>query len=286
MATATRKRDSAIRTRLLIGKVLLVLVLLVVAVIMVMPFYWMLLTSFKTRFEVFKYPIQWLPAVWHFENYPQALAEGGFPRYFFNSAFVATVNVLARMFFAALTGYALAKYHYPLLKLVIVFIIATMMIPWDVTLVPVYLTMRSFGWIDTYWALIAADLMTPFGIFLMRQICLDIPDELIAAARVDGCSEFGIWRRIVLPNVSAGLITLAIFDFLGVWNAFYWPLLVISSENLRTVPLALSLFSSHRGAQPQYLMAVSTLMTLPTVLIFVLLQRYYMASLMASGLKM
>lgn len=286
MLGVARKRDPAVRARQLAAKALLVLVLSAVAVIMVMPFYWMLVTSFKTRFEVFKYPIQWLPTVWHFSNYPEALAQGGFGRYFFNSAFVATVNVVARMVFASLTGYALAKYNYPVLKAVLIFIIATMMIPWDVTLVPVYLTMRSFGWIDTYWALIMADLMTPFGVFLMRQICIDIPDELIAAARVDGCSEFGIWRRIVVPNVRAGLITLAIFDFLGVWNGFYWPLLVISSEHLRTVPLALSLFSSHRGAQPQYLMAVSTLMTLPTVLIFVLLQRYYMASLMAAGLKM
>jgi multiple sugar transport system permease protein len=274
------------RTRRLVGKTLLVVVLAFAAIIMVMPFYWMIITSFKTRFEVFEYPIRWLPRVWHFENFPQALAEGSFGRYFFNSTFVAVVNVTARLLFASLTGYALAKYNYRWIKWVTVFIIGTMMIPWDVTLIPVYLTMRSFGFIDTYWALIIGDLMTPFGIFLMRQICLDIPNELIDAARVDGASEFGIFWRIVLPNVTAGLITLAIFDFLGVWNSFYWPLLVISTEKLRTVPLALALFSTQRGSQPQYMMAVSTLLMLPTVIIFISLQRYYLASLVKTGLKL
>jgi multiple sugar transport system permease protein len=274
----------SLRQRLLTG--LLVVGLSVVAVLMVLPFYWMVVTSFKSRFEVNVYPIQWLPTVWHVENYPEALAEAGFGRYFLNSTLIAVINVVARMFFAALTGYALAKYRYPLLNLLFLFVIGTMMIPWDVTLIPVYLTMRSLGLINTYWVLIIADLMTPFGIFLMRQICLDIPNELIDAARVDGASEFGIWWRIVLPNVTAGLITLAIFDFQSVWNSFYWPLLVISSDELRTVPLALAVFSTQRGAQPHYLMAVTTLLTLPMVILFLALQRYYMASLVKTGLKL
>jgi multiple sugar transport system permease protein len=274
----------SLRQRLLTG--LLVVGLSVVAVLMVLPFYWMVVTSFKSRFEVNVYPIQWLPTVWHVENYPEALAEAGFGRYFLNSTLIAVINVVARMFFAALTGYALAKYRYPLLNLLFLFVIGTMMIPWDVTLIPVYLTMRSLGLINTYWVLIIADLMTPFGIFLMRQICLDIPNELIDAARVDGASEFDIWWRIVLPNVTAGLITLAIFDFQSVWNSFYWPLLVISSDELRTVPLALAVFSTQRGAQPHYLMAVTTLLTLPMVILFLALQRYYMASLVKTGLKL
>lgn len=270
----------------IVGKTFLVLMLGGVAVFMVLPFYWLLITSFKSRFEVNAYPIQWWPTVWHIENYPEALAQANFGRYFFNSALVATVSVVARLFFASLTGYALAKYKYPLLNLLFLFVIGTMMIPWDVTLIPVYLTVRSLGLIDTYWALIIADLMTPFGIFLMRQICVDIPNELIDAARVDGASELGIWWRIVMPNVTAGLVTLALFDFQGVWNSFYWPLLVISSDHLRTVPLALALFSTQRGAQPQYMMAVIVLLTLPMVILFLSLQRYYMASLMKSGLKL
>jgi multiple sugar transport system permease protein len=268
------------------GKLLLLFILSVGAIFMLLPFYWMIITSFKSRFEVNQYPIQWLPTVWHFENYPEALAQAGFGRYFFNSIFVATVNVVARLFFAALTGYALAKYKYPLLNWLFLFVVGTMMIPWDVTLIPVYLTVRSLGMIDTYWALIVVDLMGPFGIFLMRQICVDIPNELIDAARVDGASEFGIWWRIVLPNVTAGLVTLALFDFQATWNSFYWPLLVISSEHLRTVPLALAVFSQQRGTQPQYMMAVTTLLTLPMVLLFLLLQRYYMASLVKTGLKL
>lgn len=273
-------------TRFTVGKALLILVLTVVAVLMLLPFYWLVITSFKSRFEVNQYPIQWWPTVWHWENYPEALQQANFGRYFFNSALVATISVVARLFFAALTGYALAKYRYPLLNIFFLFIVGTMMIPWDVTLIPVYMTVRSLGLIDTYWALIVVDLMTPFGIFLMRQICVDLPGELIDAARVDGASEFGIWWRIVLPNVTAGLITLALFDFQSVWNSFYWPLLVISSEELRTVPLALAVFSTQRGSQPQYMMAVITLLTLPMVLLFIALQRYYMASLVKSGLKL
>jgi multiple sugar transport system permease protein len=180
---------------------LLVAALALVAIAMVMPFYWMVITSFKSKPETITFPVRWWPAQWHLENYPNALAQGLFGRYFLNSAFVAVVNVAARLLFAALTGYALAKYNYPLLSLVFIFVIAVMMIPSDVILVPEYLVMRGFGWIDTYYALIMADLMTPFGIFLMRQICLDVPDELLAAARVDGCSEFAIWWRIVLPNL-------------------------------------------------------------------------------------
>lgn len=269
-----------------LSTVALVVVLGIVAIIMILPFYWMVITSFKARYECLLFPIRWLPTQWHLENYPNALAQGNFARYFFNTTFVAVVVVVARLLSGSLVGYALAKYNYPVLNVFFIFVLGTMMIPSHVILVPIYLVMKSFGWIDTYYALIVADLMGAFDIFLMRQVSLDIPDELIDAARVDGCSEFGIWQRIVLPNVKAGLVTLATFDFLMMWNSFYWPLLAIGTDDLRTLPLALSLFQSRAGTEYHLLMAVSTMMTLPTILIFVFLQRYYMASITMTGLKL
>ena len=224
------------RKRVSFGTLIGVIALTGGAIIMMMPFYWMIVTSFKARHEVLVYPIRWLPTIWHFENYTDALAEGNFSRYFFNSAYVATVVVVARLATGALVGYALAKFKYPVLNALFIFILGTMMIPGTALLIPFYIVMKRFGMINTYWALTSADLMGAFDIFLMRQICMEIPDELLDAARVDGCSEFGIWTRIVLPNVRAGLITLAIFDFLAMWNAFQWPLLVIGKDELRTVP--------------------------------------------------
>lgn len=269
-----------------LGTAAVVLVLLAGSVIMVMPFYWMVITSFKARHEVLVFPIRWLPTTWHFENYAMALKQGNFARYFFNSMYVATIVVVARLVTGSFIGYGLAKYQYPVLKAFFIFILGTMMIPGDVLLIPFYLVMKRLGWIDTYMALTMADLVGAFDIFLMRQVCLDIPDELIDAARVDGCSELGIWSRIVIPNVKPGLITLAIFDFLLMWNSFYWPLLVIGKDELRTLPLALSLFQNRAGTQYHWLMAICTLMTLPSVLLFLSLQRYYMASITMSGLKL
>lgn len=272
--------------RFLTGKIALVLLLTFGAVVMVLPFYWMVITSFKARAETLSVPIRWWPSTWHPENYIDALAQGNFGRYFFNSTFVAAVVVVSRLLTGSLVGYTLAKYRYPVLSVFFGFVLATMMMPTDVILIPLYIVMKRLGWTNTYLSLIMADLMGAFDIFLMRQVSLDIPDELIDASRVDGCSEFAIWWRIVLPNVKAGLITLAIFDFLSMWNSFYWPLLVIGKDELRTLPLALSLFQSRATTEFHWLMAVSTLMTIPTIVIFVILQRHYLASITRVGLKM
>jgi len=252
-------------------------------VVMVMPFVYMLATSFKYNNEV--YQLALLPKEPTLDNYLQLFRESAFPRWFFNSLVIATLTTASVLFFDSLVGYTLAKFSFKGRKLVFIAILSTLMIPTEMLVLPWYSMSRSMGWLDSYWALLFPGLMTGFGTFLMKQFFESVPDELLAAARIDGFDEFQIWWRVAMPLVTPALSALAIFVFLGNWTAFLWPLISTTRRELYTLPVGLASFSSEFQTEWEMIMTGASVATIPTLLVFLLLQRYIIGGVMLTGLK-
>lgn len=269
-----------------LGQMLLYAVMIVGLLVFCIPLYYMISTSFKTEAEVFAIPVHWIPENFKPSNYPEAFEVAPFGRYFYNSLVVAIVVVLTTLFFSALAGYGFAKFSFPGRRISFLFVLSTMMIPFQVLLIPLYVVVYNFGWTNSYAGLIIPGAISAFGVFLMRQACLTLPDELLDAARIDGANEVGIFLRIVLPLLKPALATLAILTFLGSWNNFLWPLIVVTKADLFTLPVGMTVFQQPlRAPYWTYIMAVSTVATVPVVIVFVALQRYFIEGVVLSGLK-
>lgn len=270
----------------LIQQALLYVVVTLGLLIFCIPVYYMVSTSFKAESEVFAMPIHWIPHQFRPSNYPEAFAAAPFARYFYNSVIVAIAVVLATLFFSALAGYGFAKFSFPGQKIAFLFVLSTMMIPFQVLLIPLYVVVYHLGWTNSYAGLIIPGAISAFGVFLMRQFCLTLPDELLDAARIDGSGELGIFLQIVLPLLKPPLASLAIITFMGSWNNFLWPLIVVTKGDLFTLPVGMTVFTQPmRAPYWTYIMAVSTVATIPIVLVFVTLQRYFIQGVVLSGMK-
>ncbi|MHB0875549.1 MAG: carbohydrate ABC transporter permease [Anaerolineae bacterium] len=266
--------------------VLLYVALVIGLLLFCIPPYYMATTSFKAESEVFSIPVHWIPAQFRLSNYPEAFAAAPFGRYFLNSTIEALAVVLITLFFCALAGYGLAKYHFLGRDLVFLFILSTMMIPFQVIVIPLYVVVYKLGWTNSYLGLIIPSSVTAFGVFLMRQFLITVPDELLDAARIDGAGEFAIFTRVVVPLLRPPLATLAILTFIGSWNDFLWPLLVVTKGHLFTLPVGMTVFTQPlRQPYWTYIMAVSTVASLPVVVVFVALQRYFIQGVVLSGMK-
>ncbi|KRC43109.1 sugar ABC transporter permease [Oerskovia sp. Root918] len=251
-----------------------------------MPFIWMLLGSFKTQGELLQRPITWWPENPTLENYEKWLSQLNYGQFFMNSIVVAVAVVLGNIIFCSMVGYALAKMRFPGKKVLFALVMLTLMVPGVVTLVPMFVLVSNMGLVNTYPALILPFLAGPLGVFLMRQFILGIPDALIEAARIDGAGEFRIFFRIVLPQCGPPLATLSILTFLGSWNNFLWPLVVAQTENMYTLPVALSLYSvGSNGTYYGLLMAGSVLVVTPILILFLFLQRYFVQGIAMTGIK-
>lgn len=251
---------------------------------MIVPFLWMISTSFKSIPEVFAYPIIWIPETIRWENYPQVLELLPFGRYLFNTAFVSAAVTILELVTSSLAAYAFARLNFPGRDKLFLLYLGTLMIPGQVTLIPNFLLMRWFGWIDTYMALIIPAAFTAFGTFLLRQFFLSIPRELEEAARADGASYFRVYWQIILPLSGPALATLAVFSFMTQWNAFIWPLIVTNREELRTVTVGLRYFQDELVTDYHYLMAGSVMSVIPVLIIFLLLQRYFVRGIALTGM--
>jgi multiple sugar transport system permease protein len=258
-----------------------------VCLIFVAPILWLVSASFMTLADITDSPIHLIPPVWRFRNYVDIFTGGvRLGRYFANSLFVTSSVVLLNVVFCTLTGYSLAKFRYPGKNLIFASIMGTIMVPFNVIVIPLYLIVRQFGWIDTYQALILPYAMSAFGIFLMRQFIVSIPDDYIAAARVDGASEIRIFIQIIMPLSRPAMTTLAILTFVQNWDEFLWPLVVINSDVHRTLPIGLAKFLGQYQNQWHLLMAGAVVAALPVVVLFLALQRRFLESLAGlSGLK-
>jgi multiple sugar transport system permease protein len=283
MTTLTSSTQQTRAARGVSPRAWIYVVLTVGGVITAFPFLWMVLTSLKTFSDVFQPGI--FPANPTFENYVQVLTKTGFLRWFANSIGVAAVTTLSVLFFDSLVGYTLAKMKFPGKELIFLLILSTVMIPTEMLVIPWYVGALKLHIADSYFAIALPGLISAFGVFLMRGFFEGIPDELFDAARVDGMGEFGLFTRIGLPLVKPALAALGIFTFLGNYNAFLWPLIIIQSSELRTLPIGISLFSGESGAQWQLIMAASSLAVVPVLIVFGIFQRQIIEGVVLTGVK-
>jgi ABC-type glycerol-3-phosphate transport system permease component len=261
------------------------LLVLAGAIVMLMPVLWMVSTSLKPLNRVFELPIQWIPRPPKWDNYPTAWSRFDFSRYFLNSFIVSITVTILNVLLAGFAGYSLAKYRYFGQRALFIAILSTLMLPIEVLMVPTFLIVKDLGWLNTYQGLIIPVVADAFGIFLMRQFMLHLPDSLIEAARIDGASEPGIYFRIVLPLIWPAVLTLAIFTWRETWDAFVWPFIIITEDRLRTVPIGLQRFQEEYVTTYNEVMAISAIAMLPLMLLFFFFQRAFIRGIALSGLK-
>jgi multiple sugar transport system permease protein len=281
------------------SRIVLHLVLTVGALLMIVPFVWMVLSSLKSHAEITSYPPTWLPRHWDFGNYPAALRFAPFGTYFRNSLIIATGHTVLNVTLASLAGYALARVPFRGRSVLFVAILATMMIPTYTKIVPQYLIAKGMpffggndylgrggsGWLDSWWALIVPGALTPLAIFLFRQFYLSLPRELEEAARIDGMGEFGIYARVMTPLIKPAIATVSLITFENSWNNFLWPLIVTTRDDLRVIQVGLAAFQQSERTFWEYLMAGTTLATVPMIVLFLLTQRYFVQGFANSGIK-
>ena len=263
------------------------LILIPASLLAILPFVWMVLGSFKTGSEIRKVPPTFFPQEFTLENYESILNDKDLPLGLFyrNSAVIALANVVQVLFTSSLFGYIFAKFDFRGKSLIFWFILATMMIPHQVTMIPSYLILARLGLINKLWGLIIPAAIDAFGIFLFRQFCYSIPNELIDAARVDGASEFRIYRSIVLYQLGPALATFGMLTFMFNWNSYLWPLIVLTEQKVRTLPIILSWFENQHTQQLHLTMAASVLVILPVLFIFILTQRWIVKGITLTGMK-
>ncbi|WP_285104357.1 carbohydrate ABC transporter permease [Promicromonospora sp. MEB111] len=250
------------------------------------PLVWMIVSSVKPEGEIRQFPPTLFPEQPTWDNYTELFATLDFPRFFANSVVVALVVTAGSVLFSAMVGYALAKLDFPGRRALFLLIMGTLMVPGMVTFVPLFVLVANLDLINTYAALILPFLAAPFGVFLMRQFMLDIPDELLDAARVDGAGEFRTFFAVVLPQTKPALATLGILTFLGSWNNFLWPLVAVQSADKYTLPVALALYSTGQNTvQYGLLVAGATVIVLPILIVFLALQRHIVQGISTTGLK-
>jgi multiple sugar transport system permease protein len=255
-------------------------------IVVTSPFLWMALSSVKAEGEIRRVPPTWWPEAPTLDNFRELFERLDFAQFFTNSILVATVVTIGNLIFCSMLGYALAKFEFAGRKALFWVVLGTLMIPGMVTLVPLFVLVANLGLVNTYMGLILPFLAAPFGVFLMRQFFLAMPDELIDAARVDGASEFRIFAQIVIPLARPALAVLAILTFLGSWNNFLWPLVVATTEDKYTLPVALALYSTGQN-QTDYglLLAGAVVVVVPVLVVFLALQRYFVQGVAMTGIK-
>jgi len=262
---------------------------LIVAVggaLMIVPFLWMLSTSLKTTVQSMAFPPEWWPRPFVWENYTRIYEYMPFFTFLFNSVKIVFFVLVGQLLTCSLAGYAFAKLRFPGRKTLFLVLLSTMMIPSQVTLIPVFVIMKFLGWINTHYALIVpAFFGSVFGTFLLRQFFLGLPNDLEDAARIDGCSPFGIYWRIMLPLAKPSLATLAIFTFMGTWNDFMRPLIYLSDMEKMTLPVGLALLSNHQDIRIPLIMAGAMLSLLPILILYIFGQKYFVRGIALTGMK-
>ena len=264
----------------------LYLSLLAVGSVLLAPFAWLLATALKSESaDLFAYPPEWIPDPIVWGNFAKAWSILPFPLYIFNTFFIAITTVLITLFLCSLTGYALARMRFRGRKFILYAVLATTMVPFQVLLIPLFIVTLRLGLVDSYAGVILPVAVNAFGIFLMRQAFTTIPIDLEDAARIDGCGDFTIYARIMLPLVKPAMATLAAFTFVAQWNDFLWPLVVLKSRDLYTLQLGLARLQGVFGVNWRYISAASIIALAPTIAFFLLTQRFFTRGLAAGAVK-
>jgi ABC-type glycerol-3-phosphate transport system permease component len=267
------------------GRALAYVVLVAGGISMAVPLLWMFSSALQSPAELFKAPPQLFPETPRFSNFTEVWFSINFGRYFLNSCFVSAVVTITSVLLAAAAGFAFAKYNFPGKRFLFLYFISTMMIPYQATIIPLFLLFRKMNLLDTYTAMILPGLTSAFGIFMMRQFISGLPDDLLDSARIDGSSEIGIFGRIILPNIKSAASALGIFVFIGIWNDFLWPLIAINSDELKPIQVGLASFVQQYTARWDLVMAGATSALLPVILVFLIFQRQFVAGIALTGMK-
>jgi ABC-type glycerol-3-phosphate transport system permease component len=256
------------------------------ALIVFFPFFWMAVTSLKTVPEIQRVPLQVAPDRWsNLDNYREVFQRQPFGRFLLNSALVASVSALSSLLVSSLAGYGFAKFRFPGRDVLFFSIIGILMVPFQSVVVPLYLWVNALGLLDTYAGILAPDLVSVFGVFLMRQAIEMVPTDYIEAARIDGGSEFGIFWRVVLPSVTPAMATLVIIKFMWTWNELFWPLIVVNSPTMKVVTLGLVSFTNMYFIEYNLVTAAAVVSILPVLIIFLVCQKWVVRAVVMSGLK-
>lgn len=261
------------------------IVCIATAYIMIVPFAWMVSASFKLNTEIFAYPVQWIPQVFHLDHYRNVLTKIPFPMYFFNSARLSIVITLLQLFTCSLAAFAFSKLRFPGRDKLFLGYLATMMVPWHAIMIPQFIIVKGLHLYDTHWALIALQAFSAFGVFLLRQNMIGIPNSLSEAARIDGCSTFRIYWNIILPLAKTGLATLSVLTFNSVWNDYMGPMIYLDAERLRTIQIALAGFREEYSADYGAILAGTVVSIIPIVIVSIAAQKYIVEGIAHAGVK-
>lgn len=252
---------------------------------MLFPFFWMVITSIKIPQEVLSYPPILIPRQVTFERYRRILVELNFVRYFSNSTYISVIVTLGVLFTSAILGYVFAKFDFRGKGVLFVGILSTMMIPFPVLMIPLYLLLGKISLTDTHLAIILPSLFNTFGVFLMKQFMETIPNEFLEAGRIDGASEFRIFYQLIMPQTKPALAALAIFSFMWQWDSYLWPLIALSSDRNFTLPLGLAMFSNQYWTDIGLVMAGATVSVIPVIIVFLFMQNKFVEGITMTGMK-
>lgn len=261
------------------------ILLAVGALLMIMPFLWMISTSFKSFADSMSVPPKWLPVEWHPDNYLRVIQTIDFGTYYLNTVIVTVGRTAGQLILCSLAAYAFASLRFPFKNAIFLALLAVLMVPSQVVMIPSFVIMREFHWLDTFYVLIVPGIFSAFGTFLLRQFFMTLPKDLEEAAKIDGCSYFRIYWNIYLPLSKAALVSLAIFTILASWNDLLWPLIMTSSEEMRVLSIGISSFQGQHSTDYPLLMAGALMATLPIIILFIFLQRYFIEGIAMNGIK-
>lgn len=269
----------------MIGKIVSYLILIIGACITVLPFVWMIFSSFKSRAEIMQVPPTFFPNEWHWQNYKEAFEAAPFGRYFLNTLVVTICSTLASLCTTILASYGFARIEFKGKNLIFSLFLATMMVPGEMLVITNFLTISSLKWLDTLQALVLPYMANVFNIYLLRQFFMQVPDALYYAAKVDGCGDFKYLIKIMIPLNKNALTTIAILNIISCWNAYMWPLLVTNKPQNRVLSLGLTTFTSEAGSDYQLIMAASCVLVVPIVIFYLILRKQIISGVSRSGIK-
>ncbi|MEM4602138.1 MAG: carbohydrate ABC transporter permease [Desulfurococcaceae archaeon] len=273
--------------QVIFGKIFVHLLLIIGAIMVSLPFFWMISTALKKPGTEFTWPIEWIPKPLHWENFPRAWRMLPFNRWLINTLTITLFTIIGNLLSCSLVAYGFARIDFPGRDVLFIIVLSSMMLPYPVTMIPLFLLFKSLGWIDTFKPLIVPSFfgVSAFYIFLMRQFFTTIPKEYDEAARIDGCNSLDIYRYIALPAIKPALGIVAIFSFMGSWNDFLGPLIYLSSTDRFTLALGLRFFQGQWQVDWVHLMAASLIVVCPCIILFFMAQRYYIQGIVVTGLK-
>lgn len=269
----------------MVNRLVIFIILAIVAVIMVIPYFWMVSNSFKTTKETLTDPEHVLPQEPTTEGYEKVLFEAPFFKWLGNSVFITVINTIVVLFTSSLLGYVFSKYTFKGKKVLFMILLSTMMIPAQTTMIPSFILINEMGLYNSPWALIIPAFISAFGIYLCKQYCDEIPRELMESAKIDGAGDMRIYFKIVLPQIRPAIGALGIFTFMAFWNDYLGPLIYLNSTDKMTLPLALSFFSSDHGADLSAVMAASALIMIPVTIVFIVFQKQFIKGISMTGMK-